>query len=89
MNIASRIQSLGKGNSILFSEEIHDKIKNIPDFKSVPLGRINFKNVDKPVEVFALANEGFVVPQRNAIEGKLKKKIICMDAKSFLPKKEN
>ena len=88
VNIASRIQSIGKGNSILFSEEMHDKIKNIPDFKSVPLGRINFKNVDKPVTVFALANQGLVVPQRNALEGKLKTKInFCMDAKSFFAQK--
>ena len=50
VNIASRIQSIGKGNSILFSEEMHDKIKNIPDFKSVPLGSFEFKNVDKPVD---------------------------------------
>jgi len=74
VNIASRIQSIGKGNSILFSEEMHDKIKNIPDFKSVPLGRIDFKNVDKPISVFALANQGLVVPQRTALEGKLKTK---------------
>src|ERR1019366_1093993 len=30
VNLASRIQSIAKGNSILFSEEIQDKIKNIP-----------------------------------------------------------
>ncbi len=29
VNVASRIQSLGTGNTILFSEEIQDKIKNI------------------------------------------------------------
>jgi class 3 adenylate cyclase/CheY-like chemotaxis protein len=74
VNLASRIQSIGKGNSILFSEEMHDKIKNISDFKSVPLGRVNFKNVDKPVMVFALANSGLIVPQRNSLEGKLKPK---------------
>jgi len=74
VNIASRIQSIGKGNSVLFSEEMHDKIKNIHDFKSVPLGKVDFKNVDKPVMVFALANEGLVVPQRHALEGKIKTK---------------
>jgi class 3 adenylate cyclase len=90
VNIASRIQSIGKGNSILFSEEMHDKIKNIHDFKSVPLGRINFKNVDKPVTVFALANQGLVVPQRNALDGKLKtKSTFAWMQNLFLPKKEN
>jgi len=90
VNIASRIQSIGKGNSILFSEEMHDKIKNVPDLKSVPLGRINFKNVDKPVTVFALANQGLVVPRRNALEGKLKtKSTFAWMQNLFTSKKEN
>ncbi len=74
VNVASRIQSLGQGNTILFSGEIHDKIKNNPKFKSVSLGLYEFKNVGKPIEVFALANEGLVVPLRKNMEGKLKKK---------------
>ena len=74
VNVASRIQSVGMGNSIVFSEEMHDKIKNINEFKSVSLGRVSFKNVDKPVTVFALANQGLVVPERNNLDGKLKSK---------------
>ena len=74
VNIASRIQSLGQGNTILFSNEIHDKIKNNPKFKSMSLGRYEFKNVENPVEVFALANEGLVIPLRKNMQGKLKKK---------------
>ena len=74
VNVASRIQSLGQANTILFSGEIHDKIKNNPKFKSVSLGLYEFKNVSKPIEVFALANEGLVVPLRKNMEGKLKKK---------------
>jgi class 3 adenylate cyclase len=90
VNIASRIQSIGKGNSVLFSEEMHDKIKNIPDLKSVLLGRINFKNVDKPVTVFALANQGLVVPKSNALDGKLKPKSpFAWMQNIFLSKKEN
>ncbi|SRR5579862_2242732 len=74
VNVASRIQSLGNGNSILYSGEIHDKIKNNPKFKSVSIGRYDFKNVEKPLEVFALANEGCVVPSKRNTEGKLKKR---------------
>ena len=74
VNIASRIQSLGLGNSILFSKEVYDKIKNQAIFKAVSLGNFEFKNVDEPIEVFALANEGLVVPRRKQLEGKLKKK---------------
>jgi TolB-like protein/class 3 adenylate cyclase len=72
VNIASRIQSLGQANTVLFSKEIFDKIKNHPEFKAVSLGHFDFKNVDEPMEVFALANEGLVVPKREKMEGKLK-----------------
>jgi adenylate cyclase len=71
VNVASRVQSIGVANSILFSSEINSKIKNQPEFKSVLVGRFHFKNVDEPMEVFALANEGFVVPDKKKIEGKL------------------
>jgi adenylate cyclase len=72
VNVASRIQSLGQANAILFSSEINNKIKNHPQFSSVSLGKFEFKNVDEPVEVFALANEGFVVPKKEEMSGKLK-----------------
>jgi adenylate cyclase len=72
VNVASRIQSLGSANTILFSKEIFDKIKNQPEFKSVSLGKFEFKNVDDPVEVFALANAGLKVPKKEEMSGKLK-----------------
>jgi len=72
VNVASRIQSLGQANTILFSGEINNKIKNRPEFKSLSLGKFEFKNVDEPVEVFALANEGFIVPKKEQLSGKLK-----------------
>ena len=74
VNIASRIQSLAQANTILFSHEVFDKIKNNPGFKPVSLGLFDFKNVDEPMEVFALANTGFVVPKRAQMKGKLKQK---------------
>lgn len=72
VNVASRIQSLGQANTILFSKEIFDKIKNHPEFKAVSLGHFDFKNVDEAVEVFALANEGLSVPKKEQMSGKLK-----------------
>src|SRR4030095_999916 len=72
VNVASRIQSLGQANTILFSGEINNKIKNHPEFKSVSIGKFEFKNVDDPVEVFALANEGLAIPKREQLSGKLK-----------------
>jgi len=92
VNVASRVQSLGQANTILFSGEINNKIKNNTDFKSVSLGKFEFKNVDDPVEVFALANEGFTIPKREQLGGKLKetrrkyssKKVIIIAAIALL-----
>ena len=73
--MASRIQSLGQENIIFFSKEIFDKIRNQPEFKSVSIGFFEFKNVEQPMEVFALANEGLNIPKRETLEGKLKTNI--------------
>jgi TolB-like protein/Flp pilus assembly protein TadD len=73
VNVASRVQSLATGNSILLSKEVYEKIKNRTEFKTVSLGSFEFKNVDEPIEVFALCDEGLIVPKREQMEGKLKK----------------
>jgi len=73
VNVASRVQSLATGNSILLSKEVYDKIKNRTEFKTVSLGSFEFKNVDEPIEVFALCDEGLIIPKREQMEGKLKK----------------
>ena len=72
VNVASRIQSIGQANTILFSKEIGDKIKNQIYFKCISLGKFEFKNVDEPMEIFALANEGLIIPSREHMSGKLK-----------------
>lgn len=72
VNIASRIQTLGTPGSILFSKKVANEIKNKAGFHTVSLGFFDFKNVGEPVEVFALANEGLLVPKREQIRGKLK-----------------
>ncbi len=56
----------------LFSKEVFDKLKNQPEYRSVSLGRFEFKNVDEPLEIFALANDGLVVPKKEQLSGKLK-----------------
>jgi TolB-like protein/class 3 adenylate cyclase/Tfp pilus assembly protein PilF len=74
VNVASRVQSLGQENTILISEEVHNKIKNNVSITAASLGLFEFKNVGKSMEVFALTNDGLFVPQRKKMEGKLKKK---------------
>jgi TolB-like protein/Tfp pilus assembly protein PilF len=73
VNVASRIETLGVGASILLSKTVRDQVKNNAEFQLSSLGTFEFKNVEEPLEVFAVSNPGFVVPKRENIHGKLKK----------------
>ncbi len=75
VNIASRIESLGQSGTILFSENVFQTIRNNSLFKTKLLGEFEFKNVANPMQVYALANEGFPVPKRESITGKLKSNV--------------
>ncbi len=72
VNIASRIQSLGVPGSVLFSKKIKDEINNKAEFQTLSLGNFEFKNVEEPLEIFALSNPGFVTPRKEEMKGKLK-----------------
>lgn len=72
VNVASRIESLGVPGAVLMSKEIRDQIKNQGDYQLSSLGSFAFKNVEEPMEVYALANQGVVVPKRSDMQGKLK-----------------
>jgi hypothetical protein len=65
INIASRIQALGVEGSVLFSQEVIDKIKNQPDLPAKYLGKFKLKNVREEMDVYALASEGLRVPTRS------------------------
>lgn len=71
VNVASRVESLGIPGAILLSKTIRDQVKNKPEFSLVSLGMFRFKNIPEPMEVFALANEGFTVPEPEQMQGKL------------------
>jgi TolB-like protein len=63
VNVASRIQSLGTPGSILVSAKVFDEIKNQPSLNAVSLGEFNLKNVQRPLEVFAVQAEGIALPE--------------------------
>ena len=75
VNISSRIQSMGIPGAVLFSDTIKNQIKNKLEFEFISLGNIEFKNVDDPIEVFALSNSGFPVPDKANLSGKFKELI--------------
>ncbi|MFL5809781.1 MAG: adenylate/guanylate cyclase domain-containing protein, partial [Flavisolibacter sp.] len=72
VNLASRIESLGIAGGILISEKLYDEIRNQQDILTREMGYFEFKNVKHPVRVFAIANNGIVVPRREDLKGKTK-----------------
>ncbi len=75
VNLASRIESLAVSGSILVSEKVFDEIKNQDNLHAQPLGYFEFKNVKFPIQVFAIANAGIVVPARDELQGKTKQPV--------------
>jgi class 3 adenylate cyclase len=74
VNLASRVESMAVPGAVLVSESVFDQIKNQPEFKGTSLGLFTFKNVVKPIEVFAIVNEGLQVPNPKNLEGKFLKR---------------
>ncbi len=72
INVAARIESMGVEGCILISHHISNQLKNHSSFLLHSLGHFDFKNVEKPIEVFAIANEGLVIPNPNTVTGKFK-----------------
>ena len=70
VNIASRIESLAMPGSILISGKVHDDIKNHKDIDTVLLGRFSLKNVQEPINLYAVNHPAIVVPKKGDIEGK-------------------
>src|SRR6186713_2307845 len=72
VNLASRIESLAVPGSIFISEKVFDEIRNQENIKTREMGYFEFKNVQRPVRVFAITNTGIIVPTREALQGKTK-----------------
>ncbi len=72
VNIASRIESCAVPGSILISDKVHDQIRSQNHITSEFLDAYELKNVDGAMPVFAIANEGLVIPKADEIKGKFK-----------------
>lgn len=72
VNLASRIESIGQPGAVLFSRHVYEKVRNHSEFQIKPVGTFEFKNVDDPLEVYALSNPEIRMPDLKRIEGKLK-----------------
>ena len=72
VNLASRIESMAVPGGVFISEKVYDEIKNHENIKTRDLGFFELKNVKQPVHLFAIANEGIIVPSRDELKGKTK-----------------
>ena len=71
VNVASRIESLAVPGSVFISEKVYDEIKNQESIKTSRLRAFKLKNVEKPIEVYAISNDGLIVPNPEDIGGKV------------------
>jgi len=62
VNIASRIESISEPGAVLISDKVFDEVKNQREINTISLGKFNLKNVKRQVEVFAVCNEGLIIP---------------------------
>ncbi|KIC95571.1 adenylate/guanylate cyclase domain-containing protein [Flavihumibacter solisilvae] len=72
VNLASRIESLAVPGGILISEKVYDEIRNQENIIASELGYFELKNVRSPVRIYAISNNGIVVPTRQDLKGKTK-----------------
>ncbi len=70
VNVASRIEGLAAPGGVMVSAKVFDEIKNHPSIKTVGMGEVILKNVDRPTSVFAIANEGLTVPSKEEVRAK-------------------
>ena len=70
LNVASRIESMGIPGAILASNVIRNEVKNYPEYSFKSLGKFKFKNIQEPLEVYAISNHGLVVPKKSILKGK-------------------
>ncbi len=62
VNLASRIESISVPGAVLISDKVFDEVKNQSEIKTTSLGKVNLKNVKRPVEIYAIINEGLIIP---------------------------
>lgn len=72
VNVASRIESCAVSGSILISDKVHDQIRSHKHIKTTFLDAYELKNVEDAMPLFAISNDGLVVPKPEEVKGKLK-----------------
>jgi len=76
INVASRIESMGLAGTVLLSDKVRESLPPSTDLPCQSLGIFAFRNVETPIEVFALSSEGLTVPSTDQMLGKGKAYLI-------------
>jgi TolB-like protein/Tfp pilus assembly protein PilF len=84
VNIASRIEGLAISGSVLISGKMADDIKNHPNFSFQSMGTFSLKNVKEPVEIYALTNEGLIVPEPEGIQSQKAERVNSIAVLPFI-----
>ncbi len=75
VNVASRIESMGISGNILVSQQVANEIDNKDHISLKPMGSYQFKNVPKPVKLFAVDHPSVILPQQKQLKGGKGKRI--------------
>ena len=70
VNIAARVESFAVAGSVIVSDAASQQITNRQEIELASLGSFRFKNVGRPVELYAVVATGLVVPDPTTLEGK-------------------
>ena len=74
VNLASRLETLSISGGVLISYKVNDEIKNQHGLNTKSMGEFELKNVKKPIEVFAITNEGLVIPKLEELKKKARRR---------------
>jgi len=74
VNLASRIESVAVSGSVMLSDKVVVELANHPDVKVTEIGEFEFKNVSRPIRVYALNAEGLVIPKPESVRSEKAKK---------------
>ncbi len=74
VNVASRVESSATIGSILISDKVYDEIKNNKNINTSFLKTVQYKNVERPIDLYAISNEGLKIPDPKHLKGKIESK---------------
>ena len=75
VNVAARLESIADRGGICISRQVLDQIEGRSDLEFRELGRQNLKNIDKPIEVFAIDLHGASPASRVLAAANLKQEV--------------